>query len=329
MKTFKNILYLLSIVLIAILILCFSKYLLCPLPIIKQIDKLLQTPALGSTSSDAILNIALAILKTTGLVLQAMGIGIAVLAVIGIKEILNVRKISKEVEAKLGTLEKEYNKFRRTSIDFEQKINKKIRLEYDFIQAKIFFSQGFYEDAWGILSKLPDNISYEICLYKGMVLTKRQDYSDAITNFECALKFRDADEARIYFSLGGCWYQNREYDKAIEEFDKAIKIRSNYWSAYNNKALALKRLGKLKEAIIELKKIVSIDKKNDTACYNLACYYSLLTEVKEALVSLKISLDLNPKRKKRAKEDPDFANIRNLVEFKELTDDDDKKHLDK
>ena len=156
-----------------------------------------------------------------------------------------------------------------------------------------------------------------------MVLARRKDYSDALTSLNAALQFKRGDKARVHFNIGKCWEENLQYEEAIKSYDLAIEIKGNYWAAYNNKALSLKRLGRINDAIAELKKIIGIDKNNERAYYNLGCYYAILEDHKEALKCLKRAVELSPKLKSMATTDSDFANLVESEEFKEITKDDD------
>lgn len=44
----------------------------------------------------------------------------------------------------------------------------------------------------------------------------------------------DANNAFVYRGLGSLFNKQRKYDKAIEKFKKAIKIKPDYARAYNN-----------------------------------------------------------------------------------------------
>jgi tetratricopeptide (TPR) repeat protein len=237
---------------------------------------------------------------------------LAIFTFFGIKEWINFQGLKQQLET-------EYNNYKKRFDNIE--VNSKFILE--FSQAKIFYTQSltdesFLSECWEILSKLPE-INYEVVLYKGLTQLKRKDYFDAITSFEKALKFKDADLARIYFNIGRVWFEKKEYRKSIEYFDKAISDRSNYSPAYNQKALALRRLGKLDEALKTLSIILHLDEKDAQALYNSACYQALLKNKDEALEYLGKAIGLNSKRYLGlAAKDPDFEIYKIDEGFKKL-----------
>src|SRR5215470_519960 len=55
-----------------------------------------------------------------------------------------------------------------------------------------------------------------------------------------AIRFSLAD-ANIYCDRGLVWYQKGRYDRAIADFDRAIKIDPNFAAAYINRGLILHR----------------------------------------------------------------------------------------
>ena len=237
---------------------------------------------------------------------------LAIFTFFGIRDWMNFQGLKQQLET-------EYNNYKKRFDNIE--VNSKFILE--FSQAKIFYTQSltdesFLSECWDILSKLPE-INYEVVLYKGLTQLKRKDYFDAITSFEKALKFKDADLARIYFNIGRVWFEKKEYGKSIEYFEKAILDKSNYSPAYNQKALALRRLGKLDEALKTLNIILHLDEKDAQALYNSACYQALLKNKDEALEYLGKAIALNSKRYLGlAAKDPDFEIYKNDEGFKKL-----------
>ena len=55
------------------------------------------------------------------------------------------------------------------------------------------------------------------------------------------------------------------YEKAIDDFDQAIKLDPNCIGAFINKGVSLKSLGRTTEALDEYKKALKIDPHNEEA----------------------------------------------------------------
>ncbi len=307
------------IVIVALLIVGFLCYRSTKIPLptnlMLQMQRLLAEPKHQVNSDNLSVGTSLLVLQNTAFVLQfaawifsILAIIVAIVGVTGGKELFNIRRAERKMKEAFSVLEEEHKNF------------KKMReTEFDFTRARILYTQEHYDDAWGILACLPDSHSFEVSMYRGMTQLKRGDISDAISAFESALNFSDAERHRVYFNLGQCWFEIKEYETAIEYYDKAIEEKSAFSDAYISKARAFRMLGQLDKAIDILKMILSLDKENTKAYYNLACYYALVGKPKESEHNLDKAIKLNPEKyKKLALADPDFESIKTRHEFKEL-----------
>lgn len=201
---------------------------------------------------------------------------------------------------------------------------KKSALEAQLTTAKTYFTQGEFAEAWEIIKSLPDDLNYEIPLYKARILIHKTPsvFLTVMSFFDKALlfpKLTNETKALIYRYIATAYREKRDYKKALEYAEKAINENRIYWTAHNEKAMALKRLGRMDEAIKTLEKIIEEDRSFIYAYYNLACYYSLKSLKKPQLKSIAITyykeaIKLNLRWKKFAKTDSDLDNIRNEIE---------------
>ena len=60
-----------------------------------------------------------------------------------------------------------------------------------------------------------------------------QQYDEAIADYNKAIKMKP-DFAEAYNNLGYVYFTQTEYKLAIKEFEKAVKLKPNYVSAHNN-----------------------------------------------------------------------------------------------
>ena len=229
------------------------------------------------------------------------------LGFLGVKRMMSLRDTEDNILKQIEELKKEHDSFRKSVARFKETRN----VDFAFTKARIFYLQGQYEDTWSILQIMPDDHSYELCLYKGLTLSKRNDYKDAISMYLKALKMPNADKARIFYNIANNFRDQKIYDEAISHYDKAIEESVNYLDAYIDKAISLRGIGNLKEAIIILEKVIKMDGKMVRAYYNQACYLSLIGEESDAVDVLEKAIDLNAdKYKKLAEADPDFQILR-------------------
>ena len=84
----------------------------------------------------------------------------------------------------------------------------------------------------------------------------------------------------------------KNYDKALKEFDKAIEIKKDFWQAINNKGLAYFELDKISLSIISFKKAIALEENAETLLALATC---LRTEdINEALFLAEKALIKNP-----------------------------------
>ena len=230
---------------------------------------------------------------------------------------------------------KSLKRLERCHQDYE-KFNEKAPLQTLLTTAKIFFIQNDLAEAWDYIKDLPDDLSFEVPLYKARILLK-QSHKNSV--FFTVIKFlnkalslpRLTKEAKamIYKFISDAYLdEKKDYEKALEFAEKAINETPVYWPAHIAKGRTLKRIepDRLNEAINILERVIGEDKTYETAYYNLACYYSLKSkretdqrkqaELKNTAIKYyKISIELNPKNKKLAQTDTDLEFIRGVLEI--------------
>jgi tetratricopeptide (TPR) repeat protein len=126
--------------------------------------------------------------------------------------------------------------------------------------------------------------------------------------------------ASDYLSLGNVEYWRANYSKAIELFEKAIKLDPSLAIAWSNKGVALVKLNRREEARKAHEKAIELEPKYANAWFNRACTYSLEGEKKNALSDLKMAIDLDISYKREAKKDEDFKNLWDDPNFKKLVE---------
>jgi len=107
--------------------------------------------------------------------------------------------------------------------------------------------------------------------------------------------------------------------KALEMAELALRYDPNSVHALIEKARALKRLGKVQEALATIEEAVRLRPHEPKSLYNRACYKSILKmNPTQILEDLKEAFKSDPTIRKDAQQDPDFESIRDLPEFKKL-----------
>jgi tetratricopeptide (TPR) repeat protein len=160
-------------------------------------------------------------------------------------------------------------------------------------------------------------------LYFQRALTEMADLASRIDR-----AWLDAEGAELLINEG-------RLEEALRVVDNALEVNRFNGKALVVKGRILKRLalagGKpgdrslLQEALTYAARAAEIMPNKGAPLYNMACYQALLGfDRKEILKNLERAIQTRPTYRKAAREDEDFADIREAPEFKELTKDPEK-----
>jgi tetratricopeptide (TPR) repeat protein len=136
-----------------------------------------------------------------------------------------------------------------------------------------------------------------IALYKqGDTFYNLKSYDRALQAYEKALKIRP-EYAEAWIGKGNVQQASSQFKEALNSYEKAIQIQPKSWQAWVGRAQVLDKLGKSQEAIETYKGAIQIDKNAKEAWQGLAQIQMKLKQYPEAISSwerlLKIESD-NP-----------------------------------
>lgn len=188
-------------------------------------------------------------------------------------------------------------------------------------------------------------------LYGEALSAIKQKRYDEARRFLFRILDKYSEHPRVLNALAATYRFEGKYEKAEDCFFRAITAYPDYVYAYSNLSLMYSEMGEIEKAGEYARRSVTIlresaipwhtlgiyyltrgqlltaidhflaaysyDPTYKKAAYNAACCYALVGEIDEALDYLKKSLD-SPERIARAEEDEDFADIRDLPEFKRI-----------
>lgn len=106
-----------------------------------------------------------------------------------------------------------------------------------------------------------------------------------------------SQEAKKHLESGNEFFDKGEYEKAIEQYDKALELDPNYYQAQFNKGDALYRSEKYADAIQEFEKVTAEeipDQVKSSAFHNIGNAQLNAEKYEEAVEAYKKSLRLNP-----------------------------------
>ncbi|WP_298767702.1 tetratricopeptide repeat-containing serine protease family protein [uncultured Polaribacter sp.] len=97
-----------------------------------------------------------------------------------------------------------------------------------------------------------------------------------------------------YLNKGTIAHNFSNFNEAISEINKSIKINSNLPLSYHNRGLVKLKLGQIESAISDFKKSIELDPKFANAYYNLGLANSILKKHNIALTNFNNAIDINP-----------------------------------
>ena len=99
---------------------------------------------------------------------------------------------------------------------------------------------------------------------------------------------------QYYYRLGNSFYELKEFQKAIEAYRKAVKIKKNKWEAWGNLGSTYDKIGEYKKSINAYQKVIKFKPEDDTVQYNLGSVYDELKEFQKAIEAYQKAVELNP-----------------------------------
>lgn len=128
-------------------------------------------------------------------------------------------------------------------------------------------------------------------LLSGHKLFKSKQFDEAIEEYNKAIEFRPSDH-EAYYWRGRAYSEKGGRDKAIEDFKKTIELNPSYTRAYESMGWLYTQMAKWDESIRYFDKAIELSPKNGWAYYNRGrCYYNK-GDLKMALEDSKKACDL-------------------------------------
>ena len=161
------------------------------------------------------------------------------------------------------------------------------------ILAEAQIANKLYEDALISLTraeKINPKIG-EIYFIKSTIYMKQSKIKKAKISLQTGINILPQNTEAI-FQLGNIFLMEKNYDKAIKEFDKALKIKRNFWQAINNKGLAYFELDKINLSITYFKEAIAVEENAEPLLALASCLST--QNISEAIFFAKKALNKEP-----------------------------------
>ena len=128
----------------------------------------------------------------------------------------------------------------------------------------------------------------------------KKDYESAISSFKIVIQNDKMSDnldtshlAESFYKLGSQMNAISQFDKAINNFDSAIKYAPNLSVAYNDKGVSFLNKGDYKEALPFFEKTIALDPKCEKAYMNMGCVYSNTNQYEKAFEYFNKAIELD------------------------------------
>jgi tetratricopeptide (TPR) repeat protein len=138
-----------------------------------------------------------------------------------------------------------------------------------------------------------DPTDIENYIQQGLLYFQKEDYDNAERTYQMACRV-SADNARLYSNLGYLRWTAGDIETAIQLYEKAMALDSNYEIPLNNLGVIyLDSLGDVQKAIELFQAAIAINDHYALAHYNLGRAYSFLGQRLEAAQCFRVAQDIN------------------------------------
>lgn len=118
-------------------------------------------------------------------------------------------------------------------------------------------------------------------------------FQDSIEKLKTTLS-TEQDSVPIHYLLGLNYYRTKDFENAVAEFSKALKLSPNYMLATFNLGLANAALGNDDEAIKYLERTLELDPTNFTAAFDLGVAYLHKQMIPQSTEAFRKSVTIYP-----------------------------------
>jgi len=127
----------------------------------------------------------------------------------------------------------------------------------------------------------------------GAVLAGQNQFDKAVENYKKAIKI-NPNYAQAYNNLGTVFHQSDKINEAIDNYKKAISLNSDFAEAFCNLGNAIRELNKPTDALPYIKKAIKIKPDYAEAYNSLGETYQSLRNKKEALDNFEKAIKIKP-----------------------------------
>jgi Tfp pilus assembly protein PilF len=127
----------------------------------------------------------------------------------------------------------------------------------------------------------------------GMSYDKMGQYNKALEQYDKAIALNPASY-ETYSIRGYVLFEMGQFDKALEDYDRAIALNPSYFEAYNNRGIAFDEMGQYINAMKDFEKAIALNPSHFEAYYNFGTTYGKTSQFDKAVEAFNRAIALNP-----------------------------------
>ena len=168
-------------------------------------------------------------------------------------------------------------------------------MQNDLSKALNLFQNGRLEEAKNICLEVlkKNNYNSQALNLNAFILYYQKNFEEAIEHWQKAINI-NPNYIEAYNGCGNAYKNLKQLDKAVESFTKAILIEPRYLEAYMNLANVLIKLEKFEEAIENFDKVLEIKNDSPEAFQGKAFSLMKLKKYDDAILNFNQSIKVNP-----------------------------------
>lgn len=128
---------------------------------------------------------------------------------------------------------------------------------------------------------------------RGAYLSEQREYEKAEEEYRFALRLKP-DDFMSYLGLGNIYYRKKDFAKAIDNYKRALAINPFFRDAHFNLGFIYNEMGKTEEAEDEFKQVLKLKADDCAARYNLGKIYQEKGLIDAALKEYERALEIEP-----------------------------------
>jgi len=140
---------------------------------------------------------------------------------------------------------------------------------------------------------LPMNQHFALLFSAGLASHQLGRYPEALSYLQMASE-ESPGNAEVYYEIGSLYRKVEQYERAIENLEEAINLRSDFVDAYNQLGITYHDQGKFVEALTVFRATTQLEPANAHHFYNLGTAQKILRDYEGARQSFRTALQLKP-----------------------------------